>query len=91
MTLRFLRAGRPRRDGPAAAGSFCHAHLIDIRAPDLVHPSVLDMQANAFAGRRVQSIRVYPTFALGIQMAAGMLFPAEKATIGRREGPEAAG
>lgn len=66
-------------------GEVIGAHLIGPLAGELLHEFVVSMQARTFSGRLAQAIHAYPTMSVGVQQAAGLLFPAGRATIDLRE------
>jgi pyruvate/2-oxoglutarate dehydrogenase complex dihydrolipoamide dehydrogenase (E3) component len=65
-------------------GEVLGAHIMGLRAGELLHEFVISMQAHTFAGRLAQAIHAYPTMSMGVQMAAGLLFPSGRATIDLR-------
>jgi pyruvate/2-oxoglutarate dehydrogenase complex dihydrolipoamide dehydrogenase (E3) component len=66
-------------------GEVLGAHLIGPLAGELLHEFVVSMQARTFSGRLAQAIHAYPTMSMGVQQAAGLLFPTGRATIDLRE------
>jgi len=52
-------------------GNIVGAHIIGPHAGDVLHELVVNMQADAFAGRVAQAIHAYPTLALGVRQALG--------------------
>ncbi len=67
-------------------GEILSAYLVGPRAGELLHEFVLSMQSRTFSGRLAQAIHAYPTMSMGVQQAAGLLFPAGRATVDPREG-----
>jgi len=67
-------------------GEILGAHLVGPLAGELLHEFVLSMQSRTFSGRLAQAIHAYPTMSMGVQQAAGLLFPAGRATVDLREG-----
>lgn len=57
-------------------GRIAGAHIIGPRAGDILHELVVNMQADAFAGRVAQAIHAYPTLALGLRQAVGQRWDA---------------
>ncbi len=57
-------------------GAIVGAHIIGPHAGDVLHELVVNMQADAFAGRVAQAIHAYPTLALGIRQAVGQRWDA---------------
>ncbi len=66
-------------------GEVIGAHLIGANAGELAHEFVISMQARTFSGRLAQAIHAYPTMSIGVQQAAGLLFPSGRATVVMRE------
>jgi len=66
-------------------GEILGAHLVGPLAGELLHEFVLSMQSRTFSGRLAQAIHAYPTMSMGVQQAAGLLFPAGRATVDLRE------
>ena len=67
-------------------GEVLGAQLVGPGAGELVHEFVVSMQARTFSGRLAQAIHAYPTMSIGVQQAAGLLFPSGHATVDLREG-----
>jgi len=67
-------------------GEVLGAQLVGPGAGELVHEFVVSMQARTFSGRLAQAIHAYPTMSMGVQQAAGLLFPAGRATVDLRAG-----
>lgn len=84
--IKIIVGKKPMIGYALGGGEVLGAHLIGPGAGDLVHEFVVSMQARTFSGRLAQAIHAYPTMSMGVQQAAGVLFPAGRATVDLREG-----
>jgi pyruvate/2-oxoglutarate dehydrogenase complex dihydrolipoamide dehydrogenase (E3) component len=57
-------------------GQILGAHIVGPHAGDVLHELVVNMQADAFAGRVAQAIHAYPTLSLGVRQAIGQRWDA---------------
>ena len=67
-------------------GEVLGAHLVGPGAGELLHEFVVSMQARTFSGRLAQAVHAYPTMSVGVQQAAGLLFPSGRTTVDLRGG-----
>lgn len=83
--IKIIVGKKPLIGFALGAGEVIGAHLIGPLAGELVHEIVLSMQARTFSGRLAQAIHAYPTMSMGVQQAAGLLFPSGRATVDLRD------
>ncbi|MDQ2729492.1 MAG: FAD-dependent oxidoreductase [Actinomycetota bacterium] len=60
--------------GRATGGTLLGAHIVGAEAGELIHETVIAMQARAFTGRLAQAVHAYPSMSVGIQQTAAQLF-----------------
>lgn len=65
--------------GKRTGGRLLGAHVVGVKAGELLHEAVVAMQTRSFTGRLAQAIHAYPTTSIAVQQAAAQLFPEGRA------------
>lgn len=69
-----LLAGPRRLTGNAGGGRLLGATVVADRAGEMIHEVVLAMRTSMFTGRLAQAVHAYPTWSMGVQIAAAQFF-----------------